>query len=153
LRVPSDSGMLPLHATLLDDGRSSVRCEHVEAVSIDSVVAGHARSGASLVRIAAEGIAGDIVAGMVQTIRAASPNLLFSSIDAGHVLRLDGELRQHGYRFYLVDESDSSIVVNHPTVPAAEAGRISGWATRRSPDDVARIIAAAYCNAGKTAAC
>jgi len=153
LRVPSDSGMLPLHATLLDDGRSSVRCEHVEAVSIDSVVAGRARSGASLVRIAAEGIAGDIVAGMVQTIRAASPNLLFSSIDAGHVLRLDGELRQHGYRFYLVDESDSSIVAKKPMVPAAEARRISGWATRRSPADVARIIAAAYCNAGKTAAC
>jgi len=153
LRVPSDSGMLPLHATLLDDGRSSVRCEHVEAASIDSVVAGRARSGASLVRIAAEGIAGDIVAGMVQTIRAASPNLLFSSIDAGHVLRLDGELRQHGYRFYLVDESDSSIVANQAMAPAAEAGRISGWATRCSPDDVARIIAAAYCNAGKTAAC
>jgi len=153
LRVPSNSGVLPLHATLLDDGRSSVRCEQVKAVSIDSVVADRARSGASLVRIAAEGIAGDIVAGMVQTIRAASPDLLFSSIDAGHILRLDGELRQHGYRFYLVDESDSSIVANQPMVPAAEAGRISGWATRCSPDDVARIIAAAYCNAGKTAAC
>jgi FkbM family methyltransferase len=153
LRVPIDSGVLPLHATLHDDGRPFLRCEHIEAVSIDSVVAGRARSGASLVRIAAEGIAGDIVAGMVQTIRAASPDLLFSSIDAGHVLRLDAELRQQGYRFYLVDESDSSIVANQPMVPAAEAGRISGWATRRSPDDVARIIAAAYCNAGKTAAC
>jgi hypothetical protein len=90
---------------------------------------------------------------MAETILAAPPDLLFSSIDAGHAQRLDGELRQHGYRFYLVDESDSSIVANQAMAPAAEAGRISGWATRCSPDDVARIIAAAYCNAGKTAAC
>ena len=153
LRVPTDSGVLPWHATLLDDANPSLRCEQIEAVCIDSVVANRAKSGSNLVRIATEGIAGEIIAGMAETILAAPPDLLFSSIDAGHAQRLDGELRQHGYRFYLVDESDSSIVVNHPTVPAAEAGRISGWATRRSPDDVARIIAAAYCNAGKTAAC
>ena len=152
LRVPTDSGVLPWHATLLDDANPSLRCEQIEAVCIDSVVANRAKSGSNLVRIATEGIAGEIIAGMAETILAAPPDLLFSSIDAGHAQRLDGELRQHGYRFYLVDESDSSIVVNHPTVPAAEAGRISGWATRRSPDDVARIIAAAYCNAGKTAA-
>ena len=153
LRVPTDSGVLPWHATLLDDANPSLRCEQIEAVCIDSVVANRAKSGSNLVRIATEGIAGDIVAGMVQTIRAASPDLLFSSIDAGHVLRLDGELRQHGYRFYFVDESDSSVVTGQPLVPAAEGSRISGWATRRSPGDVTRIIAAAYCNAGKTAAC
>jgi hypothetical protein len=142
-----------MHATLLDDAHPSLRCEHIEAVSIDSVVAARARSGSSLVRIAAEGIAGETVAGMADTIRAAPPDLLFSSIDAGHAQRLDGELRQYGYRFYFVDESDSSVVTGQSMVPAAEGSRISGWATRRSPDDVTRIIAAAYCNAGKTAAC
>jgi len=151
LRVPTASGLLPLHATLLD--APSLRCEDIEAVCIDSFVGGSAKPGASLVRIAAEGIAGEIVAGMAETIRVASPDLLFSNIDAGHAQRLDGELRQRGYRFYLVDESDSSIVANQPMVSDAEHSRISGWATRRSPDDVARIIAAAYCNAGKTAAC
>jgi FkbM family methyltransferase len=151
VRMPHDSGLPPLDATLLDDGHLSPRCEHIGAVSIDSVVAGRAKSGASLVRMAADRIAGEIVAGMAQTIRVASPDLLFSSIDAPHAQRLDGELSQHGYRFYLARESDSSIVANQPMAPAAENSRITGWATRRSPDDVARIIAAAYCNAGKTA--
>ena len=153
LRVPTDSGVLPLHATLHDDAHPSLSCEQIKVVSIDGVVAGSAKSGARLVRIAVDGIAGEVVAGMAETIRVASPDLLFSSIDAGRAQRLEGELRQQGYRFYFVDERDSSIVAGQPMVPAAEDSRISGWATRRSPDDVTRIVAAAYCNAGKTTAC
>jgi FkbM family methyltransferase len=151
LRVFAGGNFLTSGATLLDEGRPFIRSENVKTVSVDSFLKAEGKAIPGLIKIDVEGIEVEIIVGMAQTLTVASPDLLIEVLDAGRAERLDYELRQHGYRFYEIDENNSSIVATERLTSAKGAGNLNRWATTRSPDDVARIVAKAYCDSENVA--
>jgi FkbM family methyltransferase len=144
LRVVSPDDVLTPDATLFDEGRPFIRSEDVATVSIDSFLAVEGKAAPGLVRIGVDGGAVEIIAGMRQTLAGASPDLLFEACAAGRSERLEHELRQHGYRFYAIDEDNGSIVATERLTPTPRAGSASRWATKRLPAEVARIVSSAH---------
>jgi FkbM family methyltransferase len=144
LRVFSQNDVLTADATLLDEGRPFIRSEDVRTVNIDSFLTAEGKAAPGLVRLGVEHGAVEIIAGMRQTLAGASPDLLMRILEAGHAQRLEHELSQRGYRFYAIDEANGSIVAAERLIPTQGAGNTSRWATKRLPDDVARIVASAH---------
>jgi FkbM family methyltransferase len=150
LRVFESGDCLPLDAALLSEERPTVRSETVSTMRIDSFRTAHGNSAPELIRIDAGGVAGEIVAGMAQTPRDLPPDFLIARDRTG-CARLDDELRRRGYRFYAINEESSTAVASERLAPAAESGDVNWWATMRSEDEAARIIAAVCCTPGRVA--
>ncbi len=145
LRVPAAGEGLSTAATLLDDGRAITRSETVGVLSIDSFL-GPQGSAPALIRIDAGAAAADIVAGMAQMFRRATPDLVIAVEDAACAQRLDSELQQHGYRFYTVDDDSETTVASDRLLPAAAGCTAYRWVTTRSADDAERLVAEAHCS-------
>ena len=147
--VCAGGDFLPMGGILQDSGRAGSCSEIVKTVSIDTFLKLERPWMPGLIRLGEGGAEGDILSGMVQTLNRAKPDLLIAVTDAGRAARLEFDLRQHGYRCYAIDENNSSIVATERLIPGA--GSLYRWATPRSSDDVARIVASAYCNSGTIA--
>jgi FkbM family methyltransferase len=150
LRVFAGGTCLPLDAAVLTAGRPTVRIETVKTMRIDTFRTAHGNAASELIRIDAGGIAGEIVAAMAQNPRELPPDLLIAREPTG-CAKLDDELRRRGYRLYAINEDSSTIVAIERLALAAGSGDVNGWATTRSADEAARIIAAAGCTPGRVA--
>lgn len=150
LHVFAAGNFLALDATLHDDGRPALRNEDVQSVGIDGFLLAQGKQLPGLVRIDVTAGETEIIAGMAQTLKVASPDLLIGGLDEKRAQGLDHELQQYGYRFYAVDEN-GSIVATERLMPARGAGSQTSWATTRPPDKVAQVVAKAYCNSGNVA--
>ncbi len=144
-RVMARGDALPVSGAPVDDGQL-MGCRE----SVYGFLKTQGGIAPGLVRIDAGGIAGEIVADMAETLGAATPDLLIARMRA-ECEKLDDELRCRGYRFYAIDEEGGNVVAVGRLEPAAGNGYVNWWATTRSEDDAARIIAAAYCNPGRVA--
>ena len=144
LRVFASGDCLPFDAALIANERPAVRSETVKTVRIDSLRKSHGNGAAELIRIDAGAVAGEIVAGMAPTRSDLPADLLIARERIG-CEKLDAELRSRGYRLYAINEESGTVVASERLMPAADGGVVNWWATTRSADDAARIIAAAGC--------
>ena len=145
LQVPAGGEGLCLAATLADDGRTAIRSEKIETLSIDGFLGAGCKPPV-LIRIDAGAAAPDIVAGAALTLERVNPDLIIAVEDAACAQRLESELRQRGYRFYAVDEDRESIVASNSLWPAAADYPAYRWATSRSVSDAERVIDDAHCS-------
>ena len=143
LRVFSGDDCLTPGASMQVGGRPHVRSENVATVGIDSFIAADGKGSPGLIRIVVDDSAVEILAGMAQTLAVAGPDLLLEIRDAGQAQQLDGALRKQGYRFHAIDEDTGSIDASDRLIPAGGVGSTYRWATKRAPDDAARIVASA----------
>jgi FkbM family methyltransferase len=153
LHVFGTGDVLPVDSALHASGRPFARIENVATVNIDNFIKQEGGAAPGLIKIAAGGDEDEIMAGMAQTLSVSRPDLLIATTESARAQRIDADMHQHGYQLYGIDENSSSVVAFERLPPGAVNGTLYCWATTRSRDDVARILASADCNSGVAADC